>query len=367
MRHERGNMAETKEYKCPSCGGGLVFDSKSQKMKCPYCDSEFELEALESWEDDLGTDESPMEWKVTAGSAWQEGEADAMQVYTCKSCGGEIVTDENTAASSCPFCGNPVVLTNRLSGDLRPDYVIPFKVDKKAAKAAYHKHIQGKRLLPKVFKDENHIDEIKGIYVPFWLFDADVRADFRYKTTRVRVWSDSNYDYTEVSHYSVRRGGDIRFFRIPVDGSSQMPDDLMESIEPFDFGEAVDFQTAYLSGYLANRYDVTEQESVARANERLKNSTREAFRDTVLGYQTVTPQGEQIRLSNGKTSYALYPVWLHQTTWRDRHFLFAMNGQTGRMVGDLPLDKGAAMKWFLGMTAGFSVIVYLIAFLIHIL
>ena len=139
------------------------------------------------------------------------------------------------------------------------------------------KHYSGKKLLPKVFKDENHIDEIRGVYVPFWLFDADADAHIRYKATRVRAWSDSDYNYTETSFFSVVRGGSIGFQRVPVDGSSKMPDVLMESIEPFYFEDAVDFHTAYLAGYLADKYDVDAEASVERANERIKNSTADAF------------------------------------------------------------------------------------------
>ena len=114
-----------------------------------------------------------LKWKQ---AQWQEGEADGLRSYVCKSCGGEIVGDENTAATSCPFCGNPVVMMGQFSGALKPDLVIPFKLDKKAAKEGLKKHLTGKRFLPKIFKDQNHIDEIKGIYVPFWLFDTDVDA-----------------------------------------------------------------------------------------------------------------------------------------------------------------------------------------------
>lgn len=205
---------------------------------------------------------------------WQDGEADGLRSYVCKSCGGEIVGDGNTAATSCPFCGNPVVMMGQFSGALKPDLVIPFKLDKKAAKAGLMQHLAGKRLLPKVFKDQNHIDEIKGVYVPFWLFDADADAQVRYKATKVREWSDNDYDYKDIEYYLVRRAGSLGFEHVPVDGSSKMPDDLMESIEPYDFADAVEFQTAYLAGYLADKYDVDAEQSVERANERVKNRPR---------------------------------------------------------------------------------------------
>ena len=249
-------------------------------------------------------------------------------------------------------------MTGQFEGSLRPDYVIPFKLDKKAAKEGLMKHLSGKRLLPKIFKDQNHIDEIKGVYVPFWLFDTDAEAHIRYRATKVRSWSDSEYDYTETKHYMIHRGGTVGFERIPVDGSSKMPDDLMESIEPFDFKEAVKFQMPYLAGYLADKYDVSEEESVGRANKRVKKSTEKAFASTVKGYSSVTTENSSIQLQNGKAKYALYPVWILNTTWKGEKYLFAMNGQTGKFVGNLPVDKAAAGRWIALLTVIFGALSY---------
>ncbi len=355
-------MAVLQEYKCPSCGGAIGFDSSIQKMKCPYCDTEFEMETLLALDEEL-RNELPdnLEWDSKAGKEWAEGETDGMVVYGCKSCGGEIVGDENTAATACPFCDNPVVIMGQFKGDLKPDYVIPFKLEKKMARESFFKHLKGKRLLPKVFKDENHIDEVKGLYVPFWLFDADADASLRYRGTKVMAWSDKNYNYTKTSFYSIIREGDIGFQKVPVDGSSKMDDALMESIEPFSFSEAVDFQTAYLAGYLADKYDVTETESIERANQRIKRSTEDAFRATVRGFATVTPEHSSIQLKNGQAKYALYPVWVLNTTWKGKKYTFAMNGQTGKFVGNLPIDWGAYWKWFGLFTLIFSPIIYFIA------
>ena len=347
------------EYKCPCCGGAITFDSTLQKMKCPYCDTEFEMESLRGYDEDLrheGTD--TLDWHTDAQSQWTEHEEDALRSYICHSCGGEIVTDATTAATECPYCGNPVVMMNQLKGGLKPDYVIPFKLDKKAAVEGLKKHLKGKFLLPKVFKDDNHIDEVKGIYVPFWLFDADADADIRYRATRVRAWSDSRYNYTETSFFSIYRAGGIGFDHVPVDGSSRMPDDLMESVEPYDFSQAVDFQTAYLAGYLADRYDVDAEQSAERANARVKASTEDAFRETVQGYSTVTPEASSVRLSNGRTKYALYPVWMLNTTYKDEKFTFAMNGQTGKFVGNLPTDWGKFWRFGMLITAVTSALIY---------
>jgi len=361
-------LAVLQQYKCPCCDGAIEFDTASQKMKCPYCDTEFEMETLLSYDEQLKNQQTDdMNWETTPSGQWQEGEAENLREYVCKSCGGQIVGDESTGATSCPFCGNPVVMMGQFSGALKPDYVIPFKIDKKGALEALKKHYGGKRLLPKAFTKQNHIEEIKGVYVPVWLFDTDAEAGIRYKATRVRTWSDSRYDYTETSTYSVKREGTIGFECVPVDGSTKMDDTLMESIEPFDFSGAVDFQTAYLAGYLADKYDVDSEQSIARANERIKRSTEDAFAATVQGYATVTPVSSGISLKNSVARYALYPVWLLNTSWNGNQYTFAMNGQTGKFVGDLPLDKSAYKRWLFGLTGAISAAVFAASYLLWLL
>ena len=360
-------MDSMMEYKCPCCGGAIGFDSAVQKMKCPYCDTEFEMDTLKEYDEELKKSaQEDMSWEKKS-SEWEEEDENNVAAFVCKSCGGEIVADKNTAATSCPFCDNPVIMTERLAGSLKPDFVIPFKLDKNAAKEGMKKHLQGKKLLPKAFKDENHIDEIKGVYVPFWLFDADVDANMRYKGSRIRSWSDGRYRYTETSYFSILRSGSMGFDVIPVDGSSKMPNDMMESLEPFDFSEAVDFQTAYLAGYLADKYDVTAEESEERVNTRIKGSVERSFASTVIGYSALIPESCGISLKNAEEKYALFPVWILNTTWNGEKYVFAMNGQTGKFAGNLPVDKGAYHKWLWGLTAAIGVGFYAIATLIHYL
>lgn len=339
-------MADVIQYKCPSCGGALAFDSLSQKMKCPYCECEFEVETLKALDDQL-VDDRNMDWKADEKQAWSEEETSHMNIYQCSSCGGEVIGDETTSASSCPYCGNPVVMKAQFQGDLKPEYVIPFRLDKEAAKKALKAHYEGKILLPKDFKTENHINEIKGMYVPVWLFDSDVSADIKYHATKVRYWSDSEYDYTETKHFAILRNGSLRFENIPVDGSTKIPDDYMESIEPFDFSEAVDFQTAYLAGYFADRYDVDEKASIVRANERIRQSTIDEFKNTVQGYASVSVDTCSLDLSENKAKYALYPIWMLNTKYQDKNYLFIMNGQSGKLTGDLPVHKAKAWMIFL--------------------
>lgn len=351
-------MADMMEYKCPACGGAMEFDSKSQKMKCPYCDSEMSIEEFQSMQQTDRRDEQK-EFDM-AGGQWQEGETAGMRVYSCQSCGGEIVAEESTGAATCPFCGNRVVMKGQFEGDLKPDYIIPFKLDKKDAKAAYHRHLKGKVFLPPVFRQENHIDEIKGVYVPFWLFDGDVDADICYDAQRVRRWEKDDMEYTECTFYKLHRAGKISFQHIPADGSRKMDDTLMESIEPYNFEEAVPFETPYLAGYVADRYDVGAQECISRAKERIKRSTQTSFQDTVENYSSVQVADSRISILKSEYSYALYPVWLLNTKWQGKKYTFAMNGQTGKMVGDLPFDKKAFQKYVITRGIAIGLVIYVL-------
>ena len=360
-------MPEISEYKCPCCGGAVKFDSASQKLKCPFCDTEFDIAAMKEGQEKFNTEaQDNINWKSNE-IPWEKDEQTGMVVYHCESCGGEIIAEETTGATSCPYCGNQVVVKGIFSGDLRPDLVIPFKLSKKDAKEALKKHISTKKFIPKIFKDDNHIDEIKGIYVPHWLFSCDADADIKFRGEKIRIWSDSDYNYTETSYYDVYRSGTLSFDNVPVDGSKNMPNDLMESIEPFDLSEAVDFNTAYLAGYLADKYDVSADDCIERANERIKESTAWEFERTITGYSALNPESSSMHIEKGSYKYALYPVWILHTSWNNQHFLFAMNGQTGKIVGNLPLDKKAFGKWLSIAGVGISAAVYGLQWLIALL
>lgn len=359
-------MSAITEQKCPHCGGAVEFNVGAQKLKCPYCDAEFDIAAMQQAEEFAANTVEQINWN-SQGSQWGAGETDGMSVYACKSCGGEIVADATTGATSCPYCGNQVVMQGQFSGALKPDLVIPFKLDKKAAKEALKKHYKGKKFVPKGFFNENKLEEIKGIYVPHWLFTCDAIADAGYNAKKIRRWSDDDYYYTETSHYDVYRSCTIGFDNVPVDGSSKMPDDLMESIEPFNIADAVDFNSAYLAGYLADKYDVTVDECVARANERIRQSSDDALRATVTGYDSVDTSYVNMNVANGMYKYTLYPVWLLTTKWEGKQYTFAMNGQTGKFVGNIPTDKKAVIKASLLLGAGIGVVLYGLTWLIQLL
>lgn len=352
------------EYKCPACGGALNFDASAQQMKCPYCDTEFDVAALRELDEALQQPVEEMTWEQEPMQQWTQEESQGFKTYVCDSCGGEIICDETTAATHCPYCDNPVVVAKQFAGALKPDLVVPFKLTKEQAVAALSAHLQGKPLLPKLFKSQNRIEKIQGLYVPFWLFDTQVSANIRYRATRIRHWSDSNYNYTRTSYYSLLRSGQIAFGDVPVDGSVKMDNALMESIEPYDMTQAVDFETAYLAGYLADKFDVTADDCKLRANERIRASTESYFASTAVGYSTVLPEHTNIGLSGGKVRYALLPVWLLTTRYGDKIHTFAMNGQTGKMVGNLPICWRTFFLYLFGIGLGSGALISLIACLL---
>ena len=350
-------------YQCPACTGPLHFASGSGKLECEYCGSAYdvaEIEALYAGQEEkaeaafqeteakgetgeLG--EEPA-WDTSALQEDWGADSEGMKAYSCPSCGAELICDATTAATSCPYCGNNTIVPGQFGGTMKPDYVIPFKLDKKAAVAALKKHYSKKFFLPRAFSSGNHLEEIQGIYVPFWLFDAGAEADCRFHATRSHTHTDGDYRVTVTEHFDVRRSGTMEFERVPVDGSKKMPDDYMDSIEPFDYAGLKPFSTAYLPGYLADKYDVTAHESMERADRRFRSSAIDQMRRDVSGYETVSQVGDNVRLHRGKVHYALMPVWTLRTKWKNEDYLFMMNGQTGKMVGDLPVSNGKVGAFF---------------------
>lgn len=362
-------------YKCPACTGPLHFVGQSGKLECDYCGSTYDIKEFEAGQSEA---EAQAQAAFAAAQAKGDGEswdtsdlgaqwgADAagMRAYNCPSCGAELICDANTAATSCPYCGNPTIVPGQFGGTLKPDYILPFRLDKNAAVAALQKHYSGKRFLPRAFAAQNHIQEIQGVYVPFWLFDGKADADVQFEGTRSQTRREGQYEVTTTEHYQVHRAGSLAFEKVPVDASSRMPDDHMDSIEPYDYAELRPFSTAYLPGFLADRYDISAEDSAARADERCENSVLQALRETVIGYETVVPEAKSVRLSRGKVHYALLPVWLLNTKWNGEDFLFAMNGQTGKLVGNLPVDKGRYWGMFAAIAAPLAAIIAALLFLL---
>ncbi len=360
---------ETTSFRCPCCGAPLAFGASSQELECASCGNTFPLEGVEQasqlhLED---TTDEQMHWDMPIKEDMAAEAEGHLKAYRCETCGAEILADPAVAAMDCIYCGNPTVIPGVLSGVYRPDGVIPFQKSKQEAQEAFRNHCKGKKLLPAGFYDESRLEKITGVYVPFWLFECETEADMTFNATRVSVSRQGQYEVTRTSHYLLHRGGHMAFEEVPVDGAKNMDDTMMESIEPFDARLAEEFQIAYLSGFQAQRHDVSAESCQPRANERIRQTVKSVMQDTVFGYHSVVPAKTQIDVQHGKVKQVLMPVWLLNTKWKDQMYTFAMNGQTGRFIGDLPTDKGKFWKWLLGLTggifAGGCILTYILLFM----
>lgn len=343
-------MPSITNYVCPACGGPLHFDAISQKLKCDYCGSVYTNEEIESLygeknEEALANTEKEQE-EAAETLQWTEEEKAHMRAYECPSCGAQIICDEYTASTSCPYCGNNTIVPAQFAGTLRPDYVIPFQLTKDDAIEKLKQFYKGKPLLPSAFKDQNHIEEIKGMYVPFWLYNGSVHVDNEYHGTRVHTHRTSREIVTVTEHYKLIREGTVTFEKVPADASSKMPDEFMDAIEPFDYSKMTDFNLSYMPGYLADKYDVSSEEDAVRANRRMKNSASTAISQTLVGFAGAIPEKQDIQIKPRSVYYAFLPVWMLSTQWNGKNYLFAMNGQSGKMIGDLPTDYGKFILYF---------------------
>ena len=331
-------MAKVLDNKCPGCGAAIHFKPELGKFKCDYCDGEYTAEQLKDMEKLSKEDEidSKKEKKDNYSSYVN---------YNCPDCGAEIITDENTAATFCVYCGNTSIIKNRLSGEFAPKYIIPFKMEKKKAIDAFKKLRRGKPLVPKSFTSEKNIEKITGVYIPFWLYDVEVNGTVNAKATKVTSWSRGNTHYTKTDTYSVIRSGDMKYSRVPVDGSTRFNNDMMNSIEPFDYEKLIDYNHAYLSGFLAEKYDVSKDDAFVDAKSRTLKSTRDEMLSSMIGYTSKTITSDDLQSSIKETTYVLLPVWMVNVKYKDKFYLFAMNGESGKFIGNIPLDKKRALLY----------------------
>ena len=347
LRQKEPTMPEgerTEQYKCPACGSPLVFSTESGKLKCSSCDNEYDVGTIKQYQNNKTEAEFKWDKKYTDSL---NGTLPEMTSYICQSCGAEIITDGTTAATHCPYCDNEVIITEKLTGALKPNGVIPFKIDKKGIKEKIAQFCTGKKLLPKNFFNEQKIDAVQGVYVPVWLFDGKLDGSVSLNGSTSSSYTTGNYRYTETSHYLITCDGSMEFTRVPVDGSEKMPDDLMNSIEPFDYSQIVPFDGQYLSGFLADRYDKDPDASIPTASQRMMNSAISAFsKNAASDLSGVTLRNNGLNLKDPSVKYVLLPVYIFNLDYAGKKYRFAMNGQTGKLVGELPIDKGKKARAF---------------------
>ena len=352
----------TVAYNCPACGAPLTYGAEGGKLDCEACGNSFELEALEA----MAPAESGGEVKFAAPeSTFDAAESEQMQAYICKSCGAELLTENTTTATECPYCGSPTVLPDRIEGGVKPEKVVPFTVEKEAAQKQFDEYFKGKLLMPNIFLNtRNRISEMRRLFVPYWLFDCDARADIVYEAEKRRTERRGDWEIEHIRHYAVRRDAAMSFENIPVDSSEKLDNKITESIEPYDLSAAVPFQPAVQVGAMADPADVDAEACQERAVERVKTTISDAVRDTVVGYTNVYERSKNIQSEGGKVTPVLMPVWLITTEKENKTYTFAINGQTGRLTCDVPADKKKSALLLGGVFAGLFALIAVILALI---
>jgi len=367
-------------YKCPKCDAAITYNAKNGNFSCDFCMSSFtEQEVKDAWEKQLKTKEAagntsfsdtentqsskdPEENKKPESDSSEQFGTDA-NMYNCSQCGATLITEATTSATFCSFCHNPAIISTRLSGIFKPSKVIPFKIDKKTANDSFLSYLKGRPFLPKDFKQVAKRDKLSGIYTPFWLFDSHINVDLLAHAQKDTTYTSGKYRITDHAHYNIERSAGMDFENLPVDASVKMDDNLMSLIEPYNYAEMVDFNMSYLSGFLAEKYDEDEKTVFPRAKKRFDSYGEKLTRDTIYGYTSVNVTSKNVNLSGTKSQYALLPVWIMNYKYKKKDYMFAINGQSGRMVGKLPISFARMTAWFFGCFGALSILFLLGRFL----
>lgn len=347
-------------HKCPNCNATLEFDIKSGNVVCSYCGSSFDVESL------ITENGAPDQTSQSAETADQGSQGDSGKLfefdwgeykkhlsrenlegtrsYLCQTCGAEVILDAITASAQCPYCGNYLILTENVMAGLRPNGIIPFKILPEQLSDNVKKFYSGKKLLPFHFFDQNKMKNVRGLYVPFWLYNCSLNGQVKFTADKTTSsYRSGDYIYTTLSHYNLYRSGNLNFEKIPVDASVRMANDLMDSIEPFDYSQLTEFNSGYLTGFSADRFDSDPDENLPRMTERVGNSAVEILKKTTAGYSNVQVAENGMNMTESSVKYVMLPVYLFDCEYDGKIYHYAANGQTGKVVGELPSSK--LKKW----------------------
>ncbi|MCI5578731.1 MAG: hypothetical protein MR364_04425 [Oscillospiraceae bacterium] len=355
------DSVQTVTYQCPNCNAALEYDNILGGFRCFYCDSTFSENEIKKIfaERDNKVDLETEEPELTEQQMTDEEFTGQSALYTCPNCGAGVICDSLTSSTRCHFCHTPVILSGRLSGEYKPDVIIPFSTTREQAEEKFRDFAKGKFLLPNDFQTEVQIKNISALYVPYWLKSGQTTAHLTAVGHTVRSWTTGNTTYVHTKVYDVQRDADFVFVRVPYDGSKRIDDSLMESIEPFDYSGIKPFSMSYLSGCAAEKYDVSKEEAAPHLDARIGEAAQKEIVRMASVYSSLNSVQCDISYTNQQYVYALLPVWFLNYNYKGKDYEFAMNGQTGSMFGELPISSSKKNFFKLG--------IFLIAFIIMML
>lgn len=355
------NKVHTVTYQCPNCNAALEYENSSGKFRCFYCDSRFtdeEIKKIFTQNEELNLENN--EQALTDEQQQQEEFTGQSALYTCPNCGAGVICDGLTASTRCHFCHTPVILSGRLSGDYKPDMIIPFYTTREQAEENFKKYLKGKFLLPKNFNSEATINNIDALYVPYWLKSGNCDVSMTAVGKIIRSWRSGDRRYTHTKVFHVERYAEMEFIRVPCDGSKRIDDSLMESIEPFNYSGLKPFSMSYLSGCKAEKYDVDKATAAVRIDERIKSASEAEIRkEAAKKYTHLESVNMNVNYLSQQYVYSLLPVWFLNYTYKGKDYAVVMNGQTGVLFGELPVSKIKSFFFGAGIFLGLWLAVFL--------
>ncbi len=322
-----------KSYKCPSCGAGLSFKPELNKFRCDYCLSEFtEAEISNLYKQEDIKEKSLVDQSHLAS-------------YTCNSCGATVVTDDTTTSTFCYYCHNPVILSDRLAGDFMPDKMIPFSIDKEKAQSIFLDWVKKYKFVPKDFYSQSQLEKITGIYLPYWWADCQVDVDYLGNLNKEKIYTKDNTQFSEVSTYEIVRKARVNINNVEHLAFNKIDENLLNGIAPYAEDKAIGFSMPYLSGFFAEQYNISQEGVLNKIEKEVRNNSKTLVIESVDDRKNLTEISSQIDIKDTEVNYTLLPAWILTYNYANKTYVFAVNGQSGKPFGELPLDnKKVAMS-----------------------
>lgn len=334
----------TRTFPCASCGATLVFDAASQGLACPHCGARTAI----------GTPAAPpVERDLESALAAGEGRPaePGVRLLRCSGCGAELRLSQGLESIPCPFCGAPQVAED-MPGDkvLPPEGVAPFRVAVAAARDGFRQWLRRRWFAPSELKHGVEREMLKGVYVPFWTYDADADSSWTamsgtyYYTTQTYRGADGRIRTRQVRHvrWSPSAGNHSgRYDDVPVCASRGLEGPLLEAIEPFDLSALVSYEPRLLAGWHAEAASIDLRDGWKAATGRIQDAERSECARQVPG-DTYTDLDVQTQLSHLTFKHILLPVWVAAYGYHGRTYRFLVNGQTGEVRGEAPLSPWKA-------------------------
>lgn len=323
------------KYNCKVCGGELYWDADMGALLCEYCDATYKVSDFE----DLTKNSFKNVDELKNGDVTQE-----MVVYQCSHCGAELVTSNKTMATTCAYCGRAISITEKSVDNFRPKKIIPFSIDKSKAISLYKDYINKSPIAPEEFLKEAVIEKMQGLYVPYWLYSMGAKSKISFEGEKKSTKRVGDYKVTTHNIYNVivRSEGDFLF--VPVDASIKLDDKLMDTLDPYSIEKFVDYNPAYMAGFFAEQFDENKEATVERGKEKIINAIQKLSRAEVNEYSNIKLSDHESVFKDEVVDYGMLPVWLLNIDFKNQKYTYAINGETGKVVGQIPISQSRLLK-----------------------